>query len=122
LTGDAVDNIPGVPGIGAKTASNLLTRFQSIDELFRRLAEVQSEVLRANLQASIDLVGRNQQLVRLHCQEPCEFSLEDLAVKPADTEALRGLFSKWGFRTLLRELGPARETAADLFGNEMGAR
>ncbi len=46
LTGDAVDNIPGVPGVGAKTAANLLTQFRSIEELYRRLEEVRSEALR----------------------------------------------------------------------------
>jgi DNA polymerase-1 len=122
LTGDAVDNIPGVPGVGAKTAASLLTQFGSIKELYRRLAEVRSEVLRANLQASMELVGRNQQLVRLHCQEPCELTLEGLAVKTGDDEALRRLFSKWGFKTLLHELGQARMKAQDFFDQEVGAR
>jgi DNA polymerase-1 len=122
LSGDAVDNIPGVPGVGAKTAANLLTQFRSITELYRRLGEVRSEVVRANLQASMELVGRNQQLVRLHCQEPCELTLENLVVKPGDDEALRRLFSKWGFKTLLQELGQARMKAQDFFEQELSAR
>jgi DNA polymerase-1 len=122
LIGDTVDNIPGVPGVGAKTAANLLNQFQSVKELYLRLAEVRSEALRANLQASMELVGRNQQLVQLRCQEPCELTLEDLAVKTGDEEALRRLFSKWGFKTLLHELGQGRMKAPDFFDQELSAR
>ena len=65
LIGDAVDNIPGVPGVGPKTATDLLRQFGSIQELYRRLAEVRSERLRASLEASAQAVRRNQALVQL---------------------------------------------------------
>jgi DNA polymerase-1 len=122
LTGDAVDNIPGVTGVGAKTATSLLTQFRSVEELYRCLPEVRSEVLRANLQSAMELVGRNQQLVRLNCQEACQATLEDLVVKPGDDETLGRLFSKWGFRTMLHELEQGRMKARDLFDREMSAR
>jgi DNA polymerase-1 len=122
LTGDTVDNIPGVPGVGSKTAANLLTQFGSVEEIYRRLPEVRSETLRANLQASKEIVGRNQQLVRLYSEEPCEFALEELAARPGDDEALRGLFSKWGFKTMLRELEQARLSPESLFNQEVSAR
>jgi DNA polymerase-1 len=122
LTGDAVDNIPGVPGVGAKTAASLLTQFRSVKELYQRVAEVRSEGLRANLQASMELVGRNQQLVRLNCQEACELTMEDLAARPGDDSALAGHFSKWGFRTMLRELEHTRIPAQDFFDQELSAR
>jgi DNA polymerase-1 len=122
LTGDSVDNIPGVPGVGAKTAANLLNQFGTVEEIYRRLAEVRSEALRGNLQASKEVVGRNQQLVRLNCQEPCELTLEDLAVRRGDDEALRVLFARWGFRTMLRELEQTRIKAEDLFEQEVSAR
>ena len=122
LTGDSVDNIPGVPGVGSKTAANLLTQFGSVEEMYRRLQEVRSETLRANLQASKEIVCRNQQLVRLYNEEVCEFALDDLVVKPGDDEALRGLFSKWGFKTMLRELEQARLSSENLFTQEVSAR
>jgi DNA polymerase-1 len=122
LTGDSVDNIPGVPGVGSKTAANLLTQFGSVEEMYRRLPEVRSETLRTNLQASKEIVCRNQQLVRLYSDESCEFALEELAVKPGDDEALRGLFSKWGFKTMLRELEQARLSSENLFNQEVSAR
>jgi DNA polymerase-1 len=120
LTGDSVDNIPGVPGVGSKTASNLLTQFRSVEDLYERIAEVRSDVLRNNLQASKDLVRRNQELVRLRRDVQCDLTLEDLVVKPGDDEALRGLFGKWGFKTLLHELEQGRLKAQGLFEQEVG--
>ena len=120
LTGDSVDNIPGVPGVGPKTATDLLRRFGSVDELFRRLPEVGSDRLRENLRASAEGVRRNQQLVRLKDETPCEVSLEALTVKPGDDGALRKLFSDWGFKTLLSELEQARPKAADFFNGTEG--
>src|ERR1039457_5310276 len=66
LMGDAVDNIPGVPGVGPKTAAELLKQFGSVTALFGRLAEVKSERLRAALRDSADAVRRNLKLVQLH--------------------------------------------------------
>jgi DNA polymerase-1 len=120
LIGDSVDNIPGVPGVGPKTATGLLRQFGSIDELFRRLAEIGSDRLRDKLRASEELVRRNQQLVRLKDETPCEVSLEVLTVKPGDEGALRQLYSDWGFRTLLSELEHARGKAADFFNGMEG--
>jgi DNA polymerase I len=120
LIGDSADNIPGVVGVGPKTATDLLRQFGSIDELYRRLPEVGSDRLRVNLQASAELVRRNQQLVRLKDETPCEVSLEVLTVKPGDDETLRQLFAGWGFKTLLHELEQARPKAADFFDGKDG--
>jgi DNA polymerase I len=120
LIGDSVDNIPGVPGVGPKTATDILRQFGSIDELFRRLPEVGSDRLRASLQASADLVRRNQQLVRLKDETPCEVGLEVLIVKPGDDATLCQLFSGWGFKTLLHELEQARLKAVDFFNGTDG--
>jgi len=103
LMGDAVDNIPGVPGVGTKTAAGLLQEFGSVDGLFGRLEAVKSEKLRASLTGSAEVVRRNQELVRLR-EVPCEFEPEKLVVRPADREQLRGLYRGWGFKGLLAEL------------------
>jgi DNA polymerase I len=104
LTGDSVDNIPGVPGVGPKTAADLLNRFGSVEKIFSRLDDVKSERLRAALRESVEAVKRNRELVRLQDDLPCEFSATELAVKPVDAGRLRELFSRWGFRGMLAEL------------------
>jgi DNA polymerase I len=104
LMGDSVDNIPGVPGIGPKTAADLLNQFGSVAELFRRLGEVKSERMRGALREAADAVRRNQELVRLRDDLPCDFLPAELAEKPADTGRLRELFARWGFKGMLAAL------------------
>jgi DNA polymerase-1 len=114
LMGDAVDNIPGVPGIGPKTAAVLLKEFGSVESLFERLAEVKSEKVRAALRVSVDLVKKNLELVRLR-EVACEFAPEKMMPQPADNEKLRGLFRLWGFKGMLQELdGPGQGQQAEL--------
>jgi DNA polymerase-1 len=104
LTGDSVDNIPGVPGVGPKTAAELLNQFGSVPALYERLDEVRSEKLRANLRAAEPIVRRNRDLVRLREDLPCEFLPDELVEKPADAGRLRELYRRWGFKSLLAAL------------------
>lgn len=106
LVGDSVDNIPGVPGVGPKTAAELLQQFGSVAAIYQRLDEVKSERLRASLQAAAEVVRRNQQLIRLRDDLPGVFSPEELAVRPADAARLRLLFEGWGFKSLTVDSGP----------------
>jgi DNA polymerase-1 len=103
LMGDAVDNIPGVPGVGTKTAAALLQQFGSVEKLFNRLNEVKSEKLRTALQDAMAAVRRNLELVKLH-DVVCEFMPEKLAIKPVNREKMRGLLQRWGFKGMLAEL------------------
>jgi DNA polymerase-1 len=115
LTGDSVDNIPGVPGVGPKTAAELLNQFGSVPTLYERLDEVRSEKLRANLRAAEPIVRRNRDLVRLREDLSCEFLPDELAEKPADAGRLRELYRRWGFKSLLAALEEqARECQAIL--------
>jgi DNA polymerase-1 len=103
LIGDSVDNIPGVPGIGPKTAADLLKQFGTIEQLFSRLDEVKSARVRGALLAAKEAVLRNRELIRLH-EVSCEFSPGELAVKPPDAGRLAGLYGRWGFKSLLAAL------------------
>ena len=104
LMGDAVDNIPGVPGVGPKTAAELLNQFGSIAVLYERLNEIRSEKLRAALCGAAEAVRRNGELVRLRDDLPCEFSPDAMAGKPADAGRLRELYQRWGFKGMLAAL------------------
>ncbi len=115
LIGDSVDNIPGVTGVGPKTATDLLRQFGSLEEIYGRLGEIKSDRLRTNLQAASELVWRNRKLICLRDDLPCDFELENFAARPARAEELRELFTGWGFKTLLHELEKARVKQIDLF-------
>jgi DNA polymerase-1 len=104
LIGDAVDNIPGVPGIGPKTAAELVRKFGSVPQLYGRLAEVSSERLRRNLADAEGAVRRNLDLIRLNAGLPGDFEFEQCLVRPGNRELLAPLYSRWGFRTLLQEI------------------
>ena len=111
LMGDSVDNIPGAPGVGPKTAADLLNRFGSVAELFARLDEVKSEKLRASLSASGNAIRRNRELVRLREDLPCDFSPGELAERPADTVRLGELYRRWGFKGMLAALEESSRNA-----------
>lgn len=115
LIGDSVDNIPGVPGVGPKTATELLNQFGSVNELFKRLAEVKAEKLRASLQSAEGSVRRNQELIRLRDDLPCDFRPDDLAARMPDMARLRELFARWGFRSMLAELETRQPCQTSLF-------
>ena len=121
LIGDSVDNIPGARGIGPKTAADLLSQFGSLDAIYTRLAEVTSERVRSSLETSKEAVRRNQKLVHLNSEVPCEAPLESLAVRPADEARLASLFAGWGFKRMLQELEQARAKTTDFFAEKAGA-
>jgi DNA polymerase-1 len=107
LIGDSVDNISGVPGVGPKTATDLLKQFGSVEKIFSRLGEVKSERLRGALQNARAHVERNQKMVRLRDDLECDFAPEKLKVRPENAGALRELYSRWGFKGLLASLPQA---------------
>ena len=104
LIGDSVDNIPGVPGVGPKTATDLLQQFGSVDALYSRLAEVKSERVRASLAGAEQIVRRNQRLVLLNENQP-PLPLDEVAIRVPQTDRLRVWFAEWGFKTMLAQLG-----------------
>lgn len=108
LIGDSVDNISGVPGVGPKTATDLLKQFGSVEKLYERLGEVKSERLRTALESAVERVRRNREMVRLRDNLQCDFAPEKLAVRPMDVAKLRELYSRWGFKGLLASLPEER--------------
>ena len=114
LMGDAVDNIAGVPGVGPKTATDLMKQFGSTDQMYARLDEVKSERIRANLRTAESVVRRNQKLIRLDASLPCDADLAPLAVRPGDPDRLGLLYARWGFKTMLAQLESARGPQKEL--------
>ena len=109
LVGDAVDNIPGVQGIGVKTAAALLNEFGSIDGIYEHLADVKREKQREALEASEADVRRNQALVALKLDLSGEPQLDSLRKGFEDTASLEKLYDKWGFKSMLMNLQKSRQ-------------
>ena len=109
LTGDSVDNIPGVPGIGKKTAAELFTAFASLDDLYANIDRVASLKLRgaasvaAKLLAHKDAAYLARRLTAIVCDMPLQATLDDLLPRPADVEALDQFFDDQGFGNILRQ-------------------
>jgi DNA polymerase-1 len=104
LIGDAVDNIPGVAGVGPKTAADLLEQFGTVDWIYARLDEVKSDRMRALLKEAEATVRKNQTLVRLKSDVRGSLDVCGCLVRPANDSRLMDLYRRWGFKTMLREL------------------
>ncbi|MEX0158499.1 MULTISPECIES: DNA polymerase I [unclassified Microbacterium] len=100
LVGETSDNLPGVPKVGEKTAVKWLTQFGSLDDLLERSDEIKG-VVGGNLRDHIEDVRRNRRLNRLLRDVELPVAPDDLAVAPIDAQAVRDIFARLEFRTLL---------------------
>lgn len=117
LVGDTVDNIKGVPGVGPKTAADLLTRYGTLDGLYERMTEVASERIRKALVQHQEIVMRNRKMVRLNDGLDGLPALDELRVRVPDFDKLGRLYRQWGFRSLAAEAEAlACGGQRDLFG------
>ena len=110
LTGDKIDNVPGVPGVGDVTAAALVRRFGTVEEMLRRPDEIPAAVsrggekLRERLLASADRIRLNRRLVALRDDVEIPERPEALARRPLDAAKARALFTELEFSRLLRDL------------------
>ncbi len=104
LRGDATDNIPGVPGIGEKTAVSLLQRFGSLEELLANLDKVEAKKTRAALEVFAEQARMSKHLVTLSRETPLQLEWEELRLREPDSPRLKELFQRLEFRGLLRKL------------------
>ncbi len=118
LMGDAVDNVPGVPGIGEKTAASLIARFGSIDRLLSHLEEVDKPKLRETLRQHADQARLSRDLATLHTDCPIALEWEHWRMASPDHQQLRALFTELEFTRLLKMIPddppPASGQAAHL--------
>jgi DNA polymerase-1 len=103
LWGDSSDNVPGAPGIGEKTASQLVAKYGNLDKIYEHLDELKGKQ-RESLLDNEAQVRLARQLVTIVTDLPFDWNEDELAVKPADEERLMELFSECEFSSMLREL------------------
>jgi DNA polymerase I len=104
LIGDASDNIPGVPGVGEKTAIPLIQKYGSIEEVYRHLDEIPQKGLRAKLEANRELAFLSKQLVTIDIHVPLPLSFHALKAEERNMQKLMELFETLDFRSLLSKL------------------
>ena len=107
LTGDSTDNVPGVPGIGPKTAAQLLEEFGDLDTLLSRAGEIKQVKRRENIVANADLVRLSRQLVTLKTDVPVDMPLDALVLEQQDGPKLIGFLKTMEFTTLTRRVAEA---------------
>jgi DNA polymerase-1 len=107
LAGDSVDNVPGAPGIGVKTAALLINEFGDLDTLLARAEEIKQPKRRQTLLEKAEQIRLSRRLVQLDCDTPLDFTLDDLEVREPEAETLLGFLTKMEFRTLTKRISDA---------------
>ena len=113
LRGDTSDNIPGVPGIGEKTASALIKQFGSLESAVENLEDVTPARAARALEAHVEVARRARELSLIVRDLPIEFERERLLVRPPDQARLTELFRRLDFRSLLRRIEVAEPAVVD---------
>ncbi|MCC2690548.1 MAG: polymerase [Rhizobiaceae bacterium] len=134
LTGDSVDNVPGVPGIGPKTAALLLEQFGDLDTLLSRAAEIKQDKRRQAILDNADKARISRELVRLKNDVPLPEALDELALRPPNGPRLIAFLKALEFTSLTRRVAEATGTdlaaieaaavavsTTDIHGPDMGA-
>jgi DNA polymerase I len=113
LMGDAADNIPGVPGIGEKTAQWLIKQYGTIDSVLAHALEITKPKLRQSLLEFAHLARLSRELALLHADVPLDISYDDLKLKPPDNALLLRMLRELEFTTLLKYVvqEPGKEVA-----------
>ncbi len=107
LKGDASDNIPGVPGIGDKTAVKLLDQFGDIDSIYNRIAEVTPPRIKESLEQSRAQAYESRELATIRRDAPVEFNLAECAIRSYNREKVIALFRELEFVSLIDRLPPS---------------
>ncbi|KAE9632304.1 DNA polymerase I [Parasedimentitalea maritima] len=111
LAGDSVDNVPGAPGIGIKTAALLINEFGDLESLLDRAEEIKQPKRRQTLIDKREQIEMSKTLVQLDCNMELDFTIEDLEVLDPDPEVLLAFLAEMEFRTLTKRM-------ADQLGQE----
>ncbi len=112
LRGDAVDNVPGAPGIGDKGSVDLILEFGSVDAVLERAAEVKRKSYRESLEQNRDSVLLSKELVTIDCHVPLVLDLKAMETQAPDLEACRELFTELEFTSMLKDLSPSATAPA----------
>ena len=111
LMGDSSDNVPGVPGVGPKTADSLLDQFGGLDKVLKNHELIKAKGTREKIRANVALAQLSQTLVTIKTDVPLDIDIDGLKKREIDYEASKKLFLELEFTRLVKQLIPAGETA-----------
>ena len=103
LMGDSTDNVPGVPGIGEKTAMKLIGQFGTVENLLSRTGELTGK-LKENVEKNREVALLSKRLVTILCDAPCDFELDTLKVQSPDEDKLKALLIEFEFSSIARRI------------------
>lgn len=112
LAGDSVDNVPGAPGIGIKTAALLIQEYGDLETLLERAGEIKQPKRREALVDNADLIRISKRLVQLDGDMPLDVSLDALEVKPVEAEVVMGFLQEMEFTTLTKRVSERLKVTA----------
>jgi DNA polymerase-1 len=112
LAGDTSDNIPGVPGIGEKTARDLVATFGGLDDIYAHIDDVKKPSVRQKLRENRDRADLSRQLATLRIDVPIDMAFEDMRVREPDLGELRKIYRELEFTSLYREIKPEESAPA----------
>jgi DNA polymerase-1 len=112
LCGDSVDNVPGAPGIGIKTAAQLINEYGDLDTLLERAGEIKQPKRRETLIEFADQIRLSRQLVQLDCDTPLPEPIDDLILREPNKDVLQDFLELMEFRSLARRVGDGNASAS----------
>jgi len=105
LRGDASDNIPGVHGIGEKTAKKLIEEFGSIEKIYANIAKIEPASLREKLANNAEMATMSKNLATIDCDAPISLKLDECRYNDFNRSAVRDVLARYNFKSLIKRLG-----------------
>jgi DNA polymerase-1 len=121
LAGDSVDNVPGAPGIGVKTAALLINEYGDLETLLARAGEIKQPKRREALTDNVDLIRISKRLVTLDAHAPVEWTLDELAVRAPEPGPVMEFLTAMEFRTLTKRVADSLKIAAPVLAEAPAA-
>src|SRR5690606_35248289 len=109
LMGDKSDNIPGVPGVGQKTATKLLKQYETLENLYEHVEEVSGKKLKENLTNHKEDAFMSRELATINQSAPVEIEIDDVAYEGIQEDEVRDMFLELGFQSLLNRIDDEEE-------------
>lgn len=114
LMGDSSDNIPGVAGVGEKTAVKLMAQYGSLEGLYENIDDIKGK-LKEKLEKDKDTAFLSRELATIHCELDFEVNLSDFEIVPFNTEKLRTIFKELELSRFIKELAPSESLSRDQY-------